>query len=344
MKPRKIISHVVSILFVILMFSLTIAPPRDKHEVSLGELSKHYVDHWKDLKSKNLLSGSILIQQDGQTLYSDGDTKAPQLVASISKSFVGFLFYELSQQGMDLNQSVCTWLKNFCVEEIKEITLLHLLNHKSGFGRDISFLEFLKRTIQDDWELSHLDQLDLSKSDLKNSVGQKFLYSNFGFLVLSRVLEIVQKKSFPEIIRDLAVRKGLKNTSVLKKDQEVLRNFLIPFTDWKFSYRTEMTIHKSAGAGAIVSTAEDMVKWLGVLEEARFINSIFDNSRSNYAYGFIRSKEKPSKYWHNGGTIGVYAVIGIIPEQRLKVVVLMNNFKPNKTWDNEVEDFEVHLY
>lgn len=309
-----------------------------------AELPQKIQSLWSDLKAKNLISGSILIQQGDQVLFQDGPQDLQYAVSSISKSFVGWKYYELSQQGLNLNTPVCHWLQNFCKDSLKSITVQMLLDHKAGFGRDLSFVHFLKRTFNPDWSIENIDKLPLTADDLKNPPGSQFLYSNFGYLVLSRLLEVISSKNFAGVIQEVAEQSAMNETDLIAKHDIIPIKVLLPYTRWQTSLELETILYRSAGTGGVRSSTRDLAKLLGTFQKKDF-QKIFTEPKSYYRHGWVRSQDTSYKaYWHNGASLGAYSLMALIPESDLRIVILTNNFKPAKFWSQQAEQFELLFY
>ncbi|UOF01347.1 serine hydrolase domain-containing protein [Bdellovibrio reynosensis] len=313
--------------------------------VSANILASRIADTWKDLKAKNLISGSILIQQGSQVLYSDGSLTKHYPIASISKSFVGMMYYEQAKRkNLSLQTPVCHWLKNFCVGKLQQITLQHLLDHKGGFGRDLGILSFLKRTFNDDWQLQDIDTLVLADTDLLRSPGETFDYSNFGFLVLSRILEIHSGRRFSELVAELASKTNMTSTSAISKQDSFPVKGLIPYMDISGNMDSKRSLHILAGTGGIQSTAYDLIKWLEYAQESGIIEKL-DKSKLFYTHGWVKTESQSYKgYWHNGSTPGFYSLVAHVPQSDLKVVILMDSYKFIKQWAEKTEVFEQYFY
>ncbi|KYG67084.1 hypothetical protein AZI86_08720 [Bdellovibrio bacteriovorus] len=320
-------------MWVVLQF---VSFPTEIKKVPAANLAAEIQDTWKRLKEKNLLHGSLLITQGDRVVFSDGPLDLQYSIASVSKSFVGARFTELEKSGLDLNAPVCQWLKNFCKGRLAHITIEHLLNHQAGFGRDLSFLQFAKRTVNTSWTIQDIDIQKLDDSYLHSDPGSKMQYSNFGYLVLSRLLEIIEQKSFSVIIQDLARRAHLHKTSTVQRGDVLPIYILMPFSRWGFAWNIENSVYHAAGAGGLKSSVQDLIQW---------IDFSYRNSDQDYARGWVRTKKQSYKaYWHNGATFGSYTLIAVLPDENIRVALSIDNFKFTKQWSEMAEQFEQHFY
>lgn len=326
--------------FTVLIFSWValqyVSCQKDIQKTTAEGLIPAIQNTWMDLKAKNLIHGSILITKDDQIIFADGPVEKIFSIASVSKSFVGAKFTELEKQGLDLNTPACQWLKNFCSGNLGKITLKHLLQHRSGFGRDLSIVHAIKRLINPDGDLKNIDSLKINDNSLKSEPGSKRTYSNFGYLMLSRILEIIEQKDFKDIISDLSAKSGLKHTAAIKKGDVLPIYILMPFSSVSAAWNVENRLYESAGTGGIKSSVRDLIRWIDF--------SVYKTSE-DYDRGWVRSQDQTYQaYWHNGATFGSYSLIAILPEQKIKIALSIDNFKLTKQWSEMAEQFEQYFY
>lgn len=338
MKLKKLLSHTFTVLIYSWVGLQFFSCSPEIQKVKEADLASRLQNTWQELKNDNLIHGTILIQKGSEILFADGDLNKVYPVASISKSFVGLIYFQKSQQGLKLDTPVCHWLKNFCTEDLQKITLQHLLDHKSGFGRDLSLVSFLKRSLSADWNLQDIDTLALKDKDLKSAPGEKFRYSNFGYLILSRVLEIIEQKNFSEILRE---HFPAATTALIQKGDRLPAYALVPGSSIQWELNKDTSLHKAAGAGGVKSSALDLMQWLGQLRQT--LPKL--NKDKHYSLGWVRSEDQSYQaYWHNGATPGFYSLVAVIPESDLKIVILTDNYKFIKHWSDRAEAFEQYLY
>lgn len=344
MRKRELVKKLAAVLWCLWVSCQFIACEKNVPTLEEKDLAHRIESTWKTLRKKNLISGAILIQRGDNVLFSDGDTNKEFAISSMSKSFVGWKYFSLQKQGLDLNTPVCHWLKNFCKATLKSITLQMLLDHRAGFGRDLSLTHFMARTFNPDWSIENIDRLSLSEKDLKNPPQTKFLYSNFGYLVLSRILELIEQKKFALIVEDIRLQAHLQSTSVIEKYEILPVLILLPFANLQGNLNLETILFRSAGTGGIKASAQDIGKWLGYLNKTQS-QQVFDNVNFRYRNGLVRSEGKPYEaYWHNGASLGAYSLMAFIPKSDLRIVILSDNLKWTKQWSQEVEQFEQFFY
>lgn len=333
---RKALNHALAGILICWVTLQFFSFPTKVQKTSAKDLVTEIQNSWKSLKAKNLIHGSILIMQDDQVLFSDGPMDFQYSIASVSKSFVGTRFTELEKAGLDLNTPACKWLKNFCEGKFASITIEHLLNHTSGFGRDLSFKEFAQRMIQASWSIQDIDTTKMHDRYLHSEPGAKMNYSNFGYLVLSRILEIIEQKKIPQIVAELAQRAELPQTASIQRHDVLPIYILIPFSKISFAWKVENSVHDAAGAGGIKSSVKDLIRWIDFSSRKR---------DQDYARGWVRTKKQSYEaYWHNGATFGSYTLVAVLPRENIRIALSIDNFKFTKQWSEMAEKFEQYFY
>ena len=86
-----------------------------------------------------------------------------------------------------------------------ELKIAHLLEHRNGL---IDLFEYMNKDEFNKISLRELSNIILSKK-LKFRPGQKREYSNSGYVILSRIIEIVFKKEYQDVLRDYYIKKGI---------------------------------------------------------------------------------------------------------------------------------------
>jgi N-acyl-D-amino-acid deacylase len=179
--------------------------------------------------TKFKLPGAVLaVARDGKLLYARGfgyadvdkkeEMKADALfrISSISKTFTAVAIMQLVERGkLKLDDKVMTVLglqpplRVFKFDERwKKITIRNLLEHRAGWdsnkSRDPLFWSPL--VVRDLGGRFHPATPAMTigwmlRQPLDFDPGEKFVYSNFGYLLLGRVIEKVSKKKYGEYVK-----------------------------------------------------------------------------------------------------------------------------------------------
>jgi D-alanyl-D-alanine carboxypeptidase len=165
-----------------------------------------------DWAKKDDFSGAILVAQHGRVLFqkayglADRTNRKPNSLdtqfrfGSMGKMFTAVAVMQLVEQGrINLNAPVGRYLTTYPNQDIaKKVTIAHLLSHTGGTG-DIFGPDFKR----------HKDTLRTAKDyiDLFGTRSPAFLpgsrqaYSNYGFILLGRIVEQVSGLGYDEYVQ-----------------------------------------------------------------------------------------------------------------------------------------------
>jgi len=258
-------------------------------------------------------------------------------IGSISKVFTGLL---LAQAVIDKKVKLDSTLRevmgprqNFADKKVADITMLQLATHTSGLPR---LPDNLDHAANGEDPYAHYDRaaLDayLATAKLDHAAPFPFSYSNLGVGLLGDVLARLQGKTWEELVVDqIAKPLGMIDTCVTLNAEQAKR-FAPAYADalvvepWTFA--------ALAGAGALRSTAADMLKFAQALAKPdstplkQAIEGI-EQPQPGTSMGLCLQVAKAQGqpiYWHNGGTGGFRSLIMIKPiSAELRVILINNN-------------------
>ena len=153
-----------------------------------------------EMLQKKLVGLSVALVRDGKTVFAKGygqtalrngkpvTTETPFAIGSVTKQFTCACILMLAEEGkLSVNDAVAKYCPD--LTSAKEITLLDLMNHVSGY-RDYYPLDFVDRRM-----LKQITGDDLLKEyagmPLDFAPGTRFSYTNTGYILLGRVVEKV---------------------------------------------------------------------------------------------------------------------------------------------------------
>jgi len=156
-------------------------------------------------------SGSILIAKEGRILLSKGYgmanlehdvPNAPQTIfrlGSVTKQFTSMAIMQLREKGrLDVDDPIAKYLPTYPNGE--EITIHHLLTHTSGIP-DFGEFPDLQKTIMIPSPVEKTIQRFKDKP-LEFTPGEKFKYSNSGYILLGYIIEKVCGTSYEEFLKE----------------------------------------------------------------------------------------------------------------------------------------------
>ena len=310
------------------------------------------------VENGDLVGAVVGVLEDGKTQVfsygrrAAGNRKPPDIstvfeVGSVTKVFTGLaLAIMVDRKMVALDEPIRKLLPPGAVPPPKdsvgaEITLLDLATQSSGLPRMPS--NFHPKDAQNPYVDYTADSLYefLAKQTLIRSPEAKYLYSNLGVGLLGHALSLRVGSSYEKLVLDdIVTPLGLNNTCVTLSDEQ--RSRLAqghdadgkPVRNWDFA--------ALAGAGALRSTAADMLRFLAAnIDPPETLSAAIRMSHEihgttaplpgSIALGW-HVKPDGKTYWHNGGTAGYSAYISFNAGRKTGVVVLLNEWAPVGQW------------
>ena len=279
----------------------------------------------------------------GYGRISEKDAHAPGAdtvfeIGSISKVFTGLLLAQMVEDGqVKLDQPVQELLGDTMTlpKGEREITLVDLATHSSGLPRMPS--NFRPKDATNPFADYTVEQMAkfLAGHKLARQPGTKSEYSNLGMGLLGHALAVKSGGSYESLMTS-RICKPLEMGDTRITLDEALRSRLAQGHDADGNPVANWDLPTLAGAGAIRSTATDMLKFLAAnlgLTKTGFDGAIANTHRVHFATPAdggdealawqIRRSDRV--IWHNGQTGGYHAFAGFSPEKRVGVVVLVNS-------------------
>lgn len=260
-------------------------------------------------------------------------------IGSISKVFTALLLADMVEQGeVALNDPIQIYLPEGVTAPVYKdtpIILEHLATHTSGLPS--MPYNFNPENFNNPYtDFSPADLYDFfSESRLYQPPGNRYNYSNLGMGTLGHFMELYSKKDYETLLKERITNElGMPDTVITLSTEQLARLATghynrRPVGNWDFDVL--------AGAGAIRSTARDMLTFLGAnmgLQSSRLLPAMqathqprleADSASVQIGLGWhIRTADGEQIIWHEGGTGGYYSFAGFNPDQDIGVVVLTN--------------------
>lgn len=301
-----------------------------------------------------------VINSDGTTFYSCGvksvktneavDENAVFEIGSISKTFTGVLLADMVKKGdLELDDPLQSLLPDGVTAPTlneEPIRLYQMSNHTSSLpAMPSNFAPANPANPFADYSEEQLYAF-LNNYKLPRAIGSEYQYSNYAVGLLGYVLAAKRKLTYEELMMEVIVKPlGMENTSITLSSS-MRENLAIGHSNG--AEVENWDIPTLAGAGAIRSTAVDMLKYLAAnmgIEQSSLYPAMqlsHKNSRkegSNPIVGLgwhTMVFDDQEIVWHNGGTGGYRTFAGFIKGGDMGVVVLSNS-------NVSVDDVGVHL-
>ncbi|GGB73454.1 serine hydrolase domain-containing protein [Glycocaulis alkaliphilus] len=332
---------------VLLASAAATARPAEQSELDLDSAVAPYSDTGE-------FSGVVMLGRGGREIWSGAYGMAsvelsvpsqPQLrykLHSSSKSILAVAVMRAVDQGrLDIDAPLCIYLDP-CAQTWGAITLRHLLSHTSGIA-DIT------NDMVDGWRgdiASTIAALydDLSARPLESVPGEVFSYSNFGFTLISLVLEQQYDMPIHDVLRvEVFEPAGMVSASLesppetgLMYDGHRIEPLAVPGYNGRPDHLQQAysKMYVIPGAGGVVASAQDCISFLHAVFEGDLISEAaladmltvpFPDASDVYALGWVvgEARGEPA-YGHSGGNNGFIAYLQYRQTDGLALVLLSN--------------------
>ena len=331
-------------------------------EPSTAQIDQYIQDQ---MTQKNIVGLSVAIVQNNEVTYLKGFGAAsikrntqvtPQTIfdlASCSKSFTAMATLLLWDDGLiDLDQPLRHYIPEFQLADEKmsdEITVRQLLNQTSGLPGNFSEpIAYQKDSSTDNSDTMKLLVAALKHIHTDRPPGSSFEYTNLNYNLLGALVERVSGRSFDDFVQERIFTPLGMNNSTLKPDvadsldradgHQMMLGHVIT--------RNIPIYHSAQPAGWVMSSAEDMAKWLLVnmnngmlngqqviparvvqLMQTREIDFVDYGEKLSYGMGWFigQTGDGEPVIWHGGDTPNFLSEMIILPERNLGVVMLVNS-------------------
>ncbi len=257
-------------------------------------------------------------------------------IGSITKTFTGSILATMVADGsVRLDDPVAKYLPatvRVPARNGRQITLVDLATQSSGLPRLPS--NMAPRDSTNPYADYSVDQMYafLSTYELPRDPGETYEYSNLGVGLLGHALALKAGVSYEELVRRRVLAPlGMRETAITLTP--ALQARLAPGHDEEGHVVPNWDLPTLAGAGALRSTAQDMLKYLAANLDTAAPFRLAQVSRHaagtatmtiGLAWHILARPGGASIVWHNGGTGGYRSFAGFDEVRRVGVVVLTN--------------------
>jgi CubicO group peptidase (beta-lactamase class C family) len=310
-------------------------------------------------------SGVMLVAKEGKPLcflangYRDYEKKSNLRktdifeLASVSKQFTALIIMMLQERGkLGIDDPLNKWIKGLPFEGV---SIRHMLTHTSGLPDYQAIMDkhWDKSKVADN--IDAIEYLKKYPEPLHFKPGEKYEYSNTGYLLLASIAEVASDANFIQLMHSWVFKpaqmksadfrtpimkarisnmaQGHKLDPVSKQYRNALRDPESNYTIW---------LGNRKGPGRISASALDLLKWDQALYTPLFIakttlleafspHTLLDGTISNYGFGW--ETELHPKLGrivaHSGDNPGYRTYIKRYIDQNY-VVILLNNNESNR--------------
>ena len=317
------------------------------HLGSAQDFNKTELDSFFDvLETNNKFMGSVAVSKEGEIIYAktigfvdiENDFKANEntkyRIGSITKTFTAVLIFKAVEKGkINLHQTIDAYFPG--IKNAEKITIHHLLNHRSGiynFTNDKDYFTW-NTTAKSKEEMIDI----ITKAGSVFEPGSKAEYSNSNYVLLTYILEKSFNKPYAELLsKHITKPIGLTNTylgGIINPKENECKSYRF-IGNWKLEVETDISI--PLGAGGIVSTPSDLVKFSDALFGGKLIKSEhLEKMKTMVEHYGIGLFEIPFHnyiaYGHTGGIDGFTSMFSHFSDGNISYAMISNgtNFSNN---------------
>ena len=372
-KKSKILIVIASVLCLAIVVVGLLGMPYSKYSLSSelkipadADLNQkiELIDEWLwKLHNEGKFNGAVLVAKEGKILfdktygYTDVERKTRLTnqssfnLASVSKQFTAMTIMILAEQGkLNYDDPVNRYLPEL---SYPDITIRHLLHHTSGL-EDFEYLAdkyWNENKIFANEDLLQIFQKNQPKLAFKP--GDKYEYSNTGYIALATIVSRVSGVSFEQFLHD-NIFSPLEMTGsagfTLLSDPNSIKNRVYGFDGDESA--DLICLDGVIGDGNIYSSTSDFLKWDQALYTEKLVSSetlkeAFTPSKLNNGklinYGFGWRIVENSKVYHYGKWVGFRTLIERDLKNHSLIVVLSNSSVDGDIFRHIVSTIKSHL-
>lgn len=258
---------------------------------------------------------------------------------SVSKQFTATAVLMLAEEGkLQLDDDIRKYIPEL-PDYGKTITIKHLLVHTSGlkdWGTIAAFGGWPRGTRA--YTQDHAREIIFRQKTLNFAPGTKYSYSNSNYTLLTTLVERVSGQSLAAFTRKRIFEPvGMKHTSWRDDFRKIVPNRAVAYDKKGRQYIQFMPFENTHGHAALLTTTEDLLKWLRYWAKGKFGPMLSrlreeqgitnDGQTISYAAGAVRvaTFNGVREVSHSGATAGYRAWLAWYPEKELSVVYLSND-------------------
>ncbi len=323
----------------------------------LSEKQEQAIDRvFEEVNRTNMPGCAVAVMSHGTIVYEKGYGMAdlersiavtPSTVfyaGSISKQFVASCALLLAEEGkLDLDAQIGQFFSDF-PSYGRDITILQMIYHISGIKDYFDILEDRGYDYLNRVPVDRVYQLITEEDSLLFQPGEKYSYSNSGYLLLAMIIEQVSGTPLSVFAQEHIFHPlDMKHSMFLDDNRKLVPNRAWGYRKNHLGQIENMIMRFDlVGSGGLYTTVGDLAKWSANFDDPRigslnFLSRLLTsgqlNDGSDIKYAFAIRKERflgREVVGHSGSLGGYRAQFMRFPSEPLTIIILSNlaNFKP----------------
>ena len=300
--------------------------------------------YFKVLEENNKFMGTAAVSKNGSVVYEQAsgyadisskkknNTKTKYRIGSVSKTFTSVLTLKAAElKKLKLEDKISIYFPN--LNNADKITISDLLYHRSGIHSFTDEMEYLSYYTSKKTRAEMLQIINKYPADFE--AGANAEYSNSNYVLLSYIVEDVFKTDYTTALNTYIV-KPLKLESTFLGGKIHLENEEAYSYDYegKWVKSEETDISVPMGAGGIVSTPADLMKFIEGLFSGKIISKTSLDKmitlKDDYGMGiFSFPFNNEVGYGHDGSIDGYRSMVSYYPDSGIATAVIANGSNMN---------------
>ncbi len=303
---------------------------------------------------------AIAVVKDGKIVFKKGYGMAdldhdipimPQTVfniASVSKQFTAFAIYLLENEGkISFEDDIKKYIPEL-PDYRSIIKIRHLLAHTSGLRDQAAILSLAGYRSDDAISTEQILKLIARQKSINFTPGTMFNYNNTGYTLLAEIVHRITGKTLAEYTNENIFKPlGMTNTQFYDNHEKIVKNRAESYELIKNVYYHKPINVSNAGPSNLMTTVEDLSKWvlnfenpivgnsklIKAFNEASYLDNgnkvvlrVIDGDTIFHAKGQNLSNYKGvNMITHGGHTAAFRTFLGRFPDQHFSIIALSND-------------------
>jgi D-alanyl-D-alanine carboxypeptidase len=321
------------------------APPPERAGNPISsddELAARVQEHVATLNGPGAFSGAVLVAHSDKILFEQAWGTADETrhlkntidtqfcIGSMNKMFTAVAILQLlGERKLALDSPIATYWPEYPNQDLaSRVTIRELLNHTGGTG-DIFTPEYEARR-QETRTLADYVKLYGSRP-VAFAPGSRTEYSNYGFILLGRIIELVSGEPYEQYIQEhIYLPAGMRHTDS-RPEADRVDGRAIGYTRGAngLAPNRDRMPWSGTSAGGGYSTVRDLFFFAEALQSGKLVSPDLlreatreSDMRRDYGMGFYVLPN--GGYGHGGGAAGINGELHILPQSGYVLVALAN--------------------
>ncbi|MEM6816066.1 MAG: serine hydrolase domain-containing protein [Bacteroidota bacterium] len=283
--------------------------------------------------------GSLSIFKDGKEVYQKSigysslsdrkkaNEKTSYRIGSISKTFTASIIMQLIvEKRLSLETKLADYFPE--IPNANSITIAYLLRHRSGIFNFTNSKDFADWMTTPQTKETLLSRIVSFRPVFEPN--EKAEYSNSNYVLLSWIIEEIEKKPYPRVLNERIVSACQLNRTKYGGKIDAKQNEAFSYIkpdNWELSLESDMSIPQ--GAGGIVSSPTDLNKFLNCLFEGKVVSkdmvARMTQINDGFGLGMLQVPFYSKKaYGHTRGIDGFSSMAYFFPDEQVAVAYISN--------------------